>query len=119
MIFIQLIHQLYFFQEKESFALYTIEKQGVTRFAVVKYIAHGTDGPVNDGFKVGDKLVVTGKVIPKAMTSLDQSSSNPSGNTQTGHSYSTNYAQSVMNYVEVTIPYPKSMFVNVPSIFFI
>ncbi|MDC0199255.1 lamin tail domain-containing protein [Candidatus Nitrosopelagicus sp.] len=63
-------------------------------------------------FKIGDKLVVTGKVIPKAMTTLDQSSSNPSGNTQTGHSYSTNYAQSVMNYVEVTIPYPKSMTVS-------
>ena len=63
-------------------------------------------------FKVGDKLVVTGKVIPKAMTTLDQSSSNPSGNTQTGHSYSTNYAQSVMNYVEIKIPYPKSMTVS-------
>ena len=70
------------------------------------------DCEINDGFKVGEKLVVTGKVIPKAMTSLDQSSSNPSGNTQTGHSYSTNYAQSVMNYVEVTIPYPKSMTVS-------
>ena len=39
------------FQEKESFALYTIEKQGVTRFSVVKYIAHGADGPINEGFK--------------------------------------------------------------------
>ena len=39
------------FQEKESFALYTIEKQGVTRFAVVKYIAHGEDGPINEGLK--------------------------------------------------------------------
>ena len=39
------------FQEKESFALYTVEKQGVTRFSVVKYIAHGADGPVNEGIK--------------------------------------------------------------------
>ena len=40
------------------------------------------------------------------------SSSNPSGNTQDGHSYTTNYAQSVMNYVEVSIPYPMSMTVS-------
>ncbi|MEE2742764.1 MAG: ATP-dependent Clp protease ATP-binding subunit ClpA [Bdellovibrionota bacterium] len=37
------------FQEKESFALYSIQKQGITRFNVVKVIAHGGDGPVNDG----------------------------------------------------------------------
>ena len=63
-------------------------------------------------FKIGDKLVVTGKVSPKAMTILDESSSNPSGNTQDGHSYTTNYAQSVMNYVDVSIPYPMSMTVS-------
>ena len=70
------------------------------------------DCDTQNTFKVGEKLVVTGKVIPKALTNLDQSSSNPSGNTQTGHSYSTNYAQSVMNYIELTIPYPKSMTVS-------
>jgi ATP-dependent Clp protease ATP-binding subunit ClpA len=37
------------FQEKESFALYTIEKQGITRFNLVKVIAHGGDGPINSG----------------------------------------------------------------------
>lgn len=31
------------FGEKESFAVYTIEKQGIERFDVVKYIAHGAD----------------------------------------------------------------------------
>jgi ATP-dependent Clp protease ATP-binding subunit ClpA len=34
------------FQEKESFALYTILKQGVERFDVVKHIAHGQDEPL-------------------------------------------------------------------------
>jgi ATP-dependent Clp protease ATP-binding subunit ClpA len=34
------------FQEKESFALYTIEKQGIERFDVVKHIAHGPDEPL-------------------------------------------------------------------------
>ena len=34
------------FQEKESFALYTIQKQGVERFDVVKHIAHGQDEPL-------------------------------------------------------------------------
>ena len=70
------------------------------------------DCDTQNTFKVGEKLVVTGKVVPKSMTNLDQSSSKPSGNTQTGHSYSTNYAQSVMNYIELTIPYPKSMTVS-------
>lgn len=32
------------FQEKESYALYTLKKQGVERFDIVKYIAHGMDG---------------------------------------------------------------------------
>ena len=34
------------FQEKESFALYSILNQGVDRFAVVKAIAHGGDQPL-------------------------------------------------------------------------
>tara|TARA_B100001540_G_scaffold294312_1_gene294125 strand:- start:79 stop:3624 length:3546 start_codon:yes stop_codon:yes gene_type:complete len=66
----------------------------------------------NLNFNVGDKLVVIGKVRPQTGISLDQSSTNPSGQTQTGSSYSTNYAQSIMNYVEVSIPYPTSMIVT-------
>ena len=66
----------------------------------------------NQTFSVGDKLVVTGKVIPRTGTSLDQSSTVTSAQTQQGHSYSTNYAQSIMNYVEVSIPYPRSMIVT-------
>jgi ATP-dependent Clp protease ATP-binding subunit ClpA len=34
------------FQEKESFALYTILNEGVDRFSVVKAIAHGDDKPL-------------------------------------------------------------------------
>jgi len=33
------------FQEKESFALYTLQKRGIERFDVVKYISHGIDHP--------------------------------------------------------------------------
>ena len=33
------------FQEKESFALYTLLKRGVGRFDIVKYISHGIDKP--------------------------------------------------------------------------
>ena len=55
-------------------------------------------------FEVGDKLVVTGKVVPKTGVELDQSSTRTSGQTQGGSSYATNYAQAMMNYVEVSIP---------------
>ena len=59
-------------------------------------------------FEVGDKLVVTGKVVPKTGVELDQSSTRTSAQTQGGSSYATNYAQAMMNYVEVSIPYPVS-----------
>ncbi|MBT3586476.1 MAG: ATP-dependent Clp protease ATP-binding subunit ClpA [Halobacteriovoraceae bacterium] len=36
------------FQEKESFALFTLTKQGVERFDLVKKISHGVDGPLTD-----------------------------------------------------------------------
>ncbi len=36
------------FQEKESFALYTLLRQGVERFNVVQYIAHDLDKAVNN-----------------------------------------------------------------------
>ena len=63
-------------------------------------------------FQVGDKLVVTGKVVPKTGVELDQSSTRTSAQTQGGSSYATNYAQAMMNYVEVSIPYPRSMTVT-------
>ena len=63
-------------------------------------------------FNTGEKLVVKGKVIPKNPTSLDQSSTRTSGQTEQGHSYSTNYAQAIMNYVLVSIPYPMAMTVS-------
>ena len=66
----------------------------------------------NNVFEIGDKLIVTGTVIPKTGVALDQSSTKTSGQTQQGSSYSTNYAQAAMNYVEVSIPYPKSMVVT-------
>tara|TARA_Y100000590_G_scaffold452346_1_gene595356 strand:- start:1510 stop:5058 length:3549 start_codon:yes stop_codon:yes gene_type:complete len=63
-------------------------------------------------FDVGDKLIVTGKVIPKTGVALDQSSVRTSAQTQGGSSYATNYAQAMLNYVEVSIPYPYSMIVK-------
>ena len=63
----------------------------------------------NVKFATGDKLVVIGKVVLKDPRSLDQSSTKTSGQTQEGSSYSTNYAHSVMNYVDVSIPYPTSL----------
>jgi ATP-dependent Clp protease ATP-binding subunit ClpA len=37
------------FQEKESFALYTLQKRGIERFDVVQYISHGIDQPEVSG----------------------------------------------------------------------
>ena len=66
----------------------------------------------NNLFQIGDKLIVTGTVVPKTGVALDQSSTKTSGQTQQGSSYSTNYAQAAMNYVELSIPYPKSMVIT-------
>ena len=63
-------------------------------------------------FEVGDKLVVTGKVVPKTGIELDQSSTRTSAQTQGGSSYATNYAQAMMNYVEVSIPYPCLLYTS-------
>ncbi|NMI83410.1 MAG: lamin tail domain-containing protein [Candidatus Nitrosopelagicus brevis] len=65
-------------------------------------------------FNVGDKLVVTGKVIPKDARSLTSTYADRDSDSQTstGHSYSTNYNTAMMNYVEVSIPYPRSMTVS-------
>ena len=63
-------------------------------------------------YNTGEKLVVTGKVALKDSRSLTSTSANPSGNTQEGHSYSTNYAHAQMNYVELSIPYPQSLTIS-------
>ena len=68
------------------------------------------DGTTN--FKTGEKLVIRGKVIPKQITSLDQSSVKTSGQTQGGSSYSTNYAQAQFNYVKLAIPYPQTLIIQ-------
>ena len=68
------------------------------------------DGTTN--FKTGEKLVIRGKVIPKQITSLDQSSVKTSGQTQEGSSYSTNYAQAQFNYVQLAIPYPQTLIIT-------
>ena len=63
-------------------------------------------------FATGEKLVIRGTVELKQMRYLDQSSTNPSGSTQTGHGYTTNYAQNEINYVELSIPYPHTLIVS-------
>ena len=63
-------------------------------------------------FNTGEKLVIRGTVALKDPRSLDQSSVNPSGSTQTGSSYTTNYAQSQLNYIELSIPYPQTIIVS-------
>ena len=68
------------------------------------------DGTTN--FKTGEKLVIRGKVIPKQVTTLDQSSVKTSGQTQEGSSYSTNYAQAQFNYVQLAIPYPQTLIIQ-------
>ena len=66
----------------------------------------------NLSFEVGDKLVVVGTVIQKTGIELDQSSTRTSAQTQGGSSYATNFAQAQFNYVEVSIPYPRSMTIS-------
>ena len=67
---------------------------------------------VDNNFKTGEKLVIIGKVAYKDPRSLDQSSVKTSGQTESGSSYSTNYAQAEFNYVELSIPYPQSLKVS-------
>ena len=63
-------------------------------------------------FATGEKLVIRGNVVLKQNTYLDDSSTKPSGSTQEGHSYTTNYAQSQRNFVELSIPYPQTLIVS-------
>ena len=59
-----------------------------------------------DVYYVGEKLEIIGKVIPKSATTVEQSST---GNTATAIETHTNYSQAALNYVEISIPYPKFM----------
>ena len=68
------------------------------------------DGTNN--FETGEKLIITGKVALKENRSLDQSSVRTSGQTQDGSSYTTNFAQAQMNYVELSIPYPQTLHIS-------
>ena len=68
------------------------------------------DGMTN--FNTGEKLVIRGTVALKDPRSLDQSSVKTSGSTQSGSSYTTNYAQSQINYIELSIPYPQTIIVS-------
>ena len=63
-------------------------------------------------FKTGQKLIVRGQVALKDPRSLDQSSVKTSGQTQSGSSYNTNFAQAQFNYVELSIPYPQTLTIS-------
>ena len=65
-------------------------------------------------FKTGEKLVIKGKVALKEITSLTSTYADRSSDSQTsdGHSYSTNWVQSELNYVELSIPYPMALIVE-------
>ena len=63
-------------------------------------------------FVTGEKLVIRGKVVLKDLTYLDDSSVKTSGQTQSGSSYTTNYAQAQLNYIELSIPYPQTLIIS-------
>lgn len=55
------------FQEKESFALYSIQKYGIERFDVVKYIAHGADEAVDGEEDYIDNSELEGGITPSKL----------------------------------------------------
>ena len=63
-------------------------------------------------FVTGEKLVIRGNVALKDSRSLDQSSVKTSGQTQSGSSYTTNFAQAQLNYIELSIPYPQTLLIS-------
>ena len=65
-----------------------------------------------DVYYVGEKLEIEGNVILKDPRAFTDSSMGTSAQEQEGSSYTTNYAQAALNYVEVSIPYPKTMVVT-------
>ncbi|WP_372655300.1 ATP-dependent Clp protease ATP-binding subunit ClpA [Halobacteriovorax sp.] len=55
------------FQEKESFALYSIQKYGIERFDVVKYIAHGADEAIDGEDDYIDNSELEGGITPSKL----------------------------------------------------
>jgi len=62
-------------------------------------------------FVTGEKLVIRGKVALKDSRSLADSEAN-SNQMQSGHSYTTNYSQAELNYIQLSIPYPQTLIVS-------
>ena len=63
-------------------------------------------------FVTGEKLVIRGTVELKDVRNLGDRDVNSVGTQIGGHSYVTNYAQSEINYVELSIPYPHTLVVS-------
>jgi ATP-dependent Clp protease ATP-binding subunit ClpA len=53
------------FHEKDSHALYLLEKQGVTRLSVLENIAHSADGPVTQDYENDSEDTIEGAARPK------------------------------------------------------
>ena len=62
-------------------------------------------------FKTGEKLVIRGQVVVKDPRSLGDSETN-FDQRQSGSSYTTNYSQAELNYIELSIPYPQTLLVS-------
>lgn len=64
------------FQESESFAVYTLLKQGIEKFDVVKAVAHGHDGPLTNEDQIkkiaGDGTEGMHAESNRAVSALDQ-----------------------------------------------
>lgn len=63
------------FQEKESFALYTIQKQGIERFDIVKAISHGVDSPVISEMRENQPKEIDLEEIDDEMSSANKGKS--------------------------------------------
>jgi hypothetical protein len=62
-------------------------------------------------YVTGEKLVIRGKVALKDPRSLGDSETN-FDQRQSGSSYTTNYAQAELNYIELSIPYPQTLTIS-------
>ncbi len=60
------------FQEKESFALYSLEKRGVERFDVVQLISHGMESEGEDASQAGEAGAENGANQKKRKTAIDE-----------------------------------------------
>ena len=62
-------------------------------------------------YVTGEKLVIRGQVALKDPRSLGDSETN-FDQRQSGSSYTTNYAQAELNYIELSIPYPQTITIS-------